>query len=232
MSHNPIPQASGDTIRGLLLDFGSVISVSVFERHRQTETLLGLPSGTLQWMGPVNPAADTLWQAMQRDEITEREYWARRADELGRLVGEAGWDMQTLLQRISQVEPNSVVRPEMRRLIEQARGKSIRIGILSNELELFYGKPFLDRLDVLQQVDALVDATHTGILKPDPGAYALAVKAMNLRPDEILFVDDQLRNVVGAARFGLLTQYFDLRDLHGNIAAIRARLGIELEATR
>ena len=46
----------GAVIRGLLLDFGSVISVSVFERHRQTEQLLGLPTSDL-------PALDFLVDA-------------------------------------------------------------------------------------------------------------------------------------------------------------------------
>jgi putative hydrolase of the HAD superfamily len=217
-------------VRGLLLDFGSVISVSVFERHRQTEQLLRLPAHSLQWMGPLAPQTDPLWQSMQRDEISERDYWAQRARELGESVGESGWTMQTMLARISQVEPNTVVRPEMSRLMQQARARGIRLGILSNELELFYGSRFLKGLDVLRLVDAFVDATHTGILKPDPRAYALATDAMRLAPEQVLFVDDQLRNVVGAVKAGLLTQYFDLRDVSGNIAATRARLGLAVES--
>jgi putative hydrolase of the HAD superfamily len=220
---------AGAGIRGLLLDFGSVMSVSVFERHRQTEQLLGLPVNSLTWRGPFAPETDPLWQQMQRDEISERDYWAKRASELGEQLGEPGWTMQTLLTRISQVEPNTVVRPEMTRLITQAQDRGIRVGILTNELELFYGKPFLEGLDVLREVDAFVDATHTGILKPDARAYALATEGLRLPPCQVLFVDDQLRNIVGAVKVGLLTQYFDLRDVPGNIAATRARLGLPME---
>ena len=61
------------TPRALLLDFGSVISVSAFERHRQTERTLNLAPGSLTWLGPIDPETDPLWAAMQRDEITERE---------------------------------------------------------------------------------------------------------------------------------------------------------------
>jgi putative hydrolase of the HAD superfamily len=217
-------------VRGLLLDFGSVISVSVFERHRQTEQLLRLPAHSLQWMGPLAPQTDPLWQSMQRDEISERDYWAQRARELGERVGEPGWDMTTLLRRISQVDPNTVVRPAMSRLILEARARGIRVGILSNELELFYGASFLAGLEVLRHLDAFVDATRTGILKPDARAYALAIDAMRLEPAQVLFVDDQLRNIVGAAKVGLLTQHFDLRDIAGNIAATRARLGLPVES--
>lgn len=210
--------------RGLLLDFGAVISVSVFERHRDTEQVLGLPQGTLSWMGPLAPETDPLWQSMQRDEISERDYWAIRAGELGEAVGESGWDMLTMLTRVRRVDPNAVVRPAVKRLIRSARAAGIEVGILSNELELFYGKDFLARMDVLQEFEVIIDATHTKILKPDPRAYALAVDAMGLPAQDILFVDDQFRNIIGAVKAGLQVQYFDLRDVPGQVAAIAARL--------
>lgn len=214
--------------KGLLLDFGSVISVSVFERHRETERILGLQEGTLKWMGPIDPSTDALWQAMQRDEITEREYWARRAAELGELVGESGWDVLTMLHRVRQTDPNAVVRPQVHRMIRAAHARGIKVGILTNELELFYGKEFLERMDVLSDMTVIVDATHTGILKPDPRAYEQAVEGLGLEPREILFVDDQFRNIAGAVRAELQTQYFDLRDIPGNLMAVGARLQLTI----
>jgi putative hydrolase of the HAD superfamily len=215
--------------RGLLLDFGSVISVSVFERHRDSERLLGLASGTLSWLGPIDPTTDLLWQAMQRDDITEREYWAYRATEVGELVGETEWDITTLLHRIRQTDPNAVIRPQMQRLIGLARASGIRVGILSNELELFYGSDMVARMDVLADAMSIVDASNTGILKPDPRAYAQATKGLGLPPQQILFVDDQFRNVAGAVNAGLQTQHFDLRDVPGNLAAIAVRLQLPIE---
>src|SRR5687768_641027 len=151
------PMRSG-TPRGLLLDFGSVISVSMFERHRDTERILGLAPGALTWLGPLAPETDALWQSMQRDEITERDYWAIRANEVGEAVGEAGWNVLTMLTRVRQVEPNLVVRPQIRSLIRLARQQSVRIGILSNELELFYGEEFLSRMDILKEFEIVIDA--------------------------------------------------------------------------
>jgi putative hydrolase of the HAD superfamily len=212
--------------RALLLDFGSVISISAFERHRQTERALGLRSGSLTWRGPIDPTTDPLWVAMQRDEITEREYWAARARELGEMVGEPGWDMATMLARLRQPDANAVVRPQMQRLIYAAREMGIRVGVLSNEFELFYGPGMVEQIDVLRGMDVVIDATHTQILKPDPRAYALALEGLHCRAQEVLFVDDQFRNIAGAIQAGLQAQYFDLRDVPGNIAAVAARLQI------
>jgi putative hydrolase of the HAD superfamily len=212
------------TPRALLLDFGSVISVSSFENHRKTERRLNLPAGSLTWLGPLNPDSDLPWAAMQRDEISEREYWALRARELGAAIGEPDWDMPTMLARLRHPDPNEVVRPQMRSLMRRARLAGIRVGMLSNEFELFHGAGMLERIDVLRELDAVVDATHTKILKPDPRAYQLALDALGVPAREVLFVDDQFRNIAGAIRAGLQAQFFDLRDVAGNIAAIEARL--------
>lgn len=210
--------------KGLLLDFGSVMTVSVFERHRATETALGLRPGQMNWLGPLAPETDDLWRSMQQDRISERDYWAQRARETGELVGERGWDMHAMLTRIRHVDPNQALRPQMRRLVLDAHAQGIRVGILSNELELFNGPRFAERLDIIHAIDAVVDGTHTHILKPDPRAYEQAVAAMRLEPGQILFVDDQFRNIAGGVKAGLQTQFFDLRDIAGNLAAIRARL--------
>jgi hypothetical protein len=61
-----------DDARALILDFGSVVTLTMFETHRFSEHNLGLAEGSLTWMGPFDPDNDPLWAAMQRDEITER----------------------------------------------------------------------------------------------------------------------------------------------------------------
>ena len=216
------------TPRALLLDYGGVISISTFERHRETERILQLVPGSLTWLGPLDPATDPLWESMQRDEMTEREYWAFRANELGLAAGESGWDMLAMAKRLRGDDPNSVIRPEMQRLVQRARASGIRVGVLSNDFELFTGVGMAQRIDVLRDMDAFVDATHTKILKPDPRAFGLAAEALKCQAREILFVDDQFRNIAGAVRAGLQAQFFDLRDVPGNIAAIAARLRLGL----
>ncbi|MFA6313344.1 MAG: HAD-IA family hydrolase [Sterolibacterium sp.] len=209
---------------GLLLDFGSVITWSLFEKHRDTEATLGLPPGTLTWLGPLDPAGDELWQAMQRDEIGERDYWAQRAAQVGRACGEDGWDMHALLKRIRHTDPNAAVRPQILQLVRRVSGPGIKVGILSNELELFYGQAFLDRLDIMREIAVVIDGSHSQILKPDPRAYRAAAEGMGLAAARLLFVDDQMRNILGAHACGLQTQFFDLRDPDGCCRAIESRL--------
>lgn len=198
------------TAQALVLDFGGVISRMLFETHPLTEQALGLPPGTLTWRGPFAPATDPLWQDMQADKLSERNYWMARTREVGRLVGEE-WDaMETFVQRARGADVQAVIRPEAVVTIEAAKAAGKRLAILSNELDLFYGADFRSHLPLLQHFELIVDATYTGILKPDPRAYAAVNEALGLPASECVFVDDQKRNTDGGARAGMQVVHFDV----------------------
>lgn len=197
--------------RALVLDFGGVISKTLFETHDATEAALGLASGTLTWRGPFNEDSDPLWSAMQRGELSERDYWAARSREVGRLLGEDWHDMQTFVRRARGADPALVIRPEAERAIRSASRAGCKLAILSNELDLFYGEDFRRRLPLLAHFDVIIDATHTGILKPDRRAYLAVCDALRLAPQACVFVDDQTRNIDGAIACGLSTVWFDVR---------------------
>ncbi|MEW5420513.1 HAD family hydrolase [Amorphus sp. 3PC139-8] len=209
----------------LVLDFGGVVSKTVFETHAETERTLGLEPGTLTWLGPFDPAGDPLWRAMQANEITEREYWAVRARETGELVGEV-WDtFPKFLQRI-RGSGRDVVRPEALAAIETAKAAGRRLAILSNELDLFYGPDFRDKLPFLADFDLIVDATYTEILKPDPRAYGFVIDGLGVSAEACVFVDDQLRNIRGADAAGMKTVHFDVRHPADSYARALALLGL------
>lgn len=207
-------------MRALVLDFGGVISRTLFETHAQTEAALGLGPGTLAWRGPFDPAGDALWRDMQAGRISERGYWLQRTREVGRLLGEDWDEMQTLVQRARGAEPDAVARPETLALMRAARAAGIRLAILSNELDLFYGAALRQRMAALRDVELIVDATYTGILKPEPRAYALCTQQLGMAPGDCVFVDDQLRNVEGAQAVGMPAVWFDVR--HPGVACAQA----------
>ena len=124
----------------LVLDFGGVISRTLFETHDLTEQALGLPEGTLQWQGPFDATNDSMWQAMQNDEISERDYWLTRAKEVGELVGENWTTMQQFVQASRGNDVMAVIRPEFLPTIETAKQAGYRLAIMSNELDMFYGE--------------------------------------------------------------------------------------------
>ncbi len=198
------------TEKALVLDFGGVISRTLFETHDLTEKALGLPAGSLQWQGPFNTKQDALWQSMQNDEISERDYWMQRTKEVGQLVGEDWTSMQQFVQRARGDDVLAVIRPEFLETIDIAKAAGAPLAILSNELDLFYGSGFRHKLPFLEDFDLIVDATYTEILKPDARAYASITDGLDIAAEDCIFVDDQHRNIQGAIDFGMQTVHFDV----------------------
>ena len=212
--------------RALILDFGGVVTRTLFETHDITERALGLPAGTLTWRGPFEPATDPLWVSMQNREITERNYWMTRTAEVGNLVGETWTDMQTFVQRARGAEAELVLRPEARDAITRAKAAGLRLAILSNELDLFYGVEFRKRFPLIELFDVIVDATYTKILKPDPRAYERVIAELGLPRESCVFVDDQLKNIEGADAVGLPNVHFDVTRPADGYARALSMLGL------
>lgn len=214
----------------LVLDFGGVISRTMFETHALSETALGLAPGTLTWKGPFDPDGDALWRDMQADKISERDYWMTRTREVGRLLGQE-WDrMETFVQRARGADVESVIRPEAVAAIRAAKAAGCRLGILSNELDLFYGADFRQRLPLLALFDVIVDATYTHVLKPDARAYASCQEQLGVAAADCVFVDDQQRNIDGAVRAGWRAAHLDVRRPDAAFARALELLGVALPA--
>ena len=214
--------------QALVLDFGGVISRTMFETHPITEQALGLAPGSLTWRGPFDPGSDPLWVDMQENRITERDYWRMRVAEISGLFGER-WEMSDFVRRARGDDPMTTMRPEAVRTIEAAVTAGKRLAILSNELDLFYGQGFTKRFPLLSDFEVVIDATYTGILKPDPRAYQLCLDALKLPADRCVFVDDQRRNIDGAERVGMSAVHFDVREPKKSYAEVLAKLGISTD---
>jgi putative hydrolase of the HAD superfamily len=120
------------------------------------------------------------------------------------------------------------VRPETEALVRAARAAGCRLAILSNELDLFYGRALRERMALLRLFDVIVDATYTGVLKPDPRAYEDCLARLGIAPAEALFADDQPRNVEGARRVGLPVVLFDVLDPARSVRAAAGQLGLSV----
>ena len=197
--------------RALVLDFGGVISRTLFETHSLTEESLGLAPGTLTWQGPFDPASDPLWVAMQNDELSERDYWAQRTQEVSKLVGQHWTEMSQFVVASRGADPEPIIRPEALAAMDATLAAGGRLAILSNELDLFYGEGFRSKLPFMDKFEVIIDATYTKILKPDPRAYLSCAEALDMACEDCVFVDDQMRNIVGAREVGMQTVHFDVQ---------------------
>ncbi|MFM7146037.1 MAG: hypothetical protein ACKOW5_06860, partial [Actinomycetales bacterium] len=158
---------------GLLLDVGVVFFKSAWEIADDYERLRGLPPGTVVGRGPLDPGGDARWQRYLAGEATEREYWLDFAAQA--VANGAPLDGHpTLMRAMFQTPGIDVVRPEARDLVDRALLDGRRLGILTNELIDFQGRPWVQSQDWYPHFQVLVDSFELGVRKPDPKPYLVA----------------------------------------------------------
>ena len=76
-----------------------------------------------------------------------------------------------------------------------------RIGVLSDAMPSF--REFAMQRPEARHFDAMVVSTEIDTCKPDPRMYDAICKALNVRPEECLFIDDRECNLHGALNVGM-----------------------------
>ncbi len=211
--------------RGLLLDLGG----TAFRSGLEQLALLGEREPAVRSIaarrGPIGPEPDPLWDAMLRGEVSERGYWRARSAEVGAALGRPDWPI-TAFMRLLHGLSEDVVRPAAAALVADAQAARMPVGALTNDLAAFHGDDDMADLPLIASLDVLVDASVTGVLKPDPRAYAIAAEALGLPLSAIVFVDDLPRNIDAAREAGMIGLLLDLADPAEVFERARKELGL------
>lgn len=184
------------TIRGLIFDFGGVISDMRWDVAWELEREHELERGTL---------AKTLYRTPEWREVEigkgDVEVWKAAAHRALEKV--AGRSMPPLHDRW-----RATVRPidENIALIRALR-PPYRIAILSNA-DLSLEERIRDTYGITHLFDAIVSSAVAGMAKPDHAIYKLAAKRVELPPEECLFIDDAERNVEAAREVGMTAVHY------------------------
>ena len=85
------------------------------------------------------------------------------------------------------------------------RERGVRTAVVSNCDH--FAIPLVEALGLKDEVDALVLSCQVGSHKPDAAIYLAALDALDARPEQAVFVDDQPPYLDGAAALGIDTRY-------------------------
>ena len=180
--------------RGLLLDFGGVLTTSILDAIRRFCAESGLEPDTLLDAFRDDPGARRLLADIERGAITQPEFEAG----VGKLLGV---DHHGLVERmLASVAPD----PPVLTAAERARAAGVRTGVLSNSLGLDPYNPYAG-WGLADRFDAVVISEETGLRKPDPAIYRLAADRLGLPCEACVFVDDLGQNLEPARALGMTT---------------------------
>jgi putative hydrolase of the HAD superfamily len=183
-------------IRAVLFDFGGVITSSPFDAFTQLETELGLPADFIRTVNATNPD-ENAWARLERSEVDLDAFAALWSDEARALGHEV--DGRAVLERLA-----GQVRPEMVAAIRTCR-TAYKTGCLTNNFGSAGAGVSAEVAAVYELFDAVLESRTLGVRKPDPRFYELACSALDVQPEECVFLDDLGVNLKPARAIGMHT---------------------------
>ena len=210
------PPATG---RGLLVDYGGVLTADVGTAWRGFELAHGMRAGTVERLLRAayrSDAGGSTVARYERGEIDRATFEAELAGMLADLGHEV--DPEGLVHRLfAGLAPHGGVWD----LVAQARDAGHGTALLSNSWG-FDGYP---RARLEAAFDVLVISGEVGLRKPDRGIFQLAAQRLGVALEDCVFVDDLPENVDAAARYGITAVLH--HDADTTSGQVRAALGMQ-----
>lgn len=201
----------------LLLDIGDVITAPVWDQLDELQTITGR---SLDARGPLDPGNDADFAAYQSREITLVEYWERFAARNGYD------DWRDLFRELTVHLPHRFGDADAYALMADARAAGYKVGVLTNDGVGIGGKDFFTNIPEFQALDAFVDAREFGSKKPEPEPYLRAATALDVEPQQVVFLDDAQYCIDGAEAVGMTGVLVDPIDKRDAFTRTRHLLGI------
>jgi len=176
---------------------------------------LGLPRGRFRELVTTDPAGRTLYQRVERGEISQSTF----EQKLARLLGVASNGL--VLGLLAGLRPD-------RQMIEaaaRARQAGVRVAVITNSWGTDPYDPYQD-YRLAECYDALVISGEVGIRKPDPAIYQVATKKLDVPPSRCVLVDDMAANLGPPAELGMATIHHT--DTARTISELERLLGVRL----
>jgi putative hydrolase of the HAD superfamily len=199
-------------VKGLLVDFGGVLTSNVFESFRAFCRTEGLEPDSFVDLFRDGEARQEL-RRVETGQISEEEFGEIVAARLG--VAEA----EDIVNRLfAGMRPDYAMVDAVRR----AKAAGIRTGLVSNSI----GAGRYDRSQFPELFDGVVISAEEGMHKPQPGIFLLGAERVGLPPHECVFVDDLRENCDGAEAVGMVAVLH--RGAEGTLPELERLLGVEL----
>ena len=197
-------------MKGLLVDFGGVLTTNVFDSFKQFSRAEGLREDAVKEIFRERGEGLALLRRLERGELTAEEFSQGFAPLLG-------VEPDGLVERLfAGVQPDEAMIAAVRR----ARTAGIKTGLISNS----WGEGLAYDPQLLAEIfDAVVISGEVGLHKPEPEIFRLAAHRIGVVPQECVFVDDLRENCAGAEAVGMTAILH--RGAEGTLSALEHLLG-------
>lgn len=189
------------TYKAIGFDYGGVIAgMSGTEFDRRVTQILGVDLDTYRYTYFQNN------RLLNSGALPVEKFWEKILSELGR--------SDKLAEFLSFRSQNpDKINNEVLDLARQLKTNGYKIGILSNNNSA--GAKAMRNAGLMDLFDVVAVSYEIGFIKPDPKAFEIFIERLEVKPAELVFIDDSKKSLESASEIGyspiLFTEVGELR---------------------
>ena len=183
--------------KAIIWDFGGVITSSPFDAFNEFEEVNGLPKDIIRTINSENPDMNA-WAQFESNSITIDQF-----DDLFLKEAKAkGFDIKG--RDIIKLLKGSI-RENMVSFLRELKS-NFKLGCITNNV-----KPSSEEntdnetKEAMSIFDHVIEYSIAGIRKPNPEIYMMSCDALNVSPDQCIYLDDLGINLKPARELGMTT---------------------------
>lgn len=183
--------------KAIIWDFGGVITSSPFEAFNKFENNNNLPKDIIRTINSENPDTNA-WAKFESNRITIDEFDILFQNE-AKLKGFdiKGKEIINLLK--------GTLRVNMVNFLRELK-PNYKLGCITNNVKSTSNKNSdKDVLKVMSLFDHIIESSEVGIRKPNPDIYLMSCKALDVKPNQCIYLDDLGINLKPAKKLGMMT---------------------------
>ena len=183
--------------KAIIWDFGGVITSSPFDAFNEFEEVNGLPKDIIRTINSENPDMNA-WAQFESNSITIDQFddlFLKEAKTKGFDI--KGRDIIKLLK--------GSIRENMVSFLRELKS-NFKLGCITNNV-----KPSSEEntdnetKEAMSIFDHVIESSIVGIRKPNPEIYMMSCDALNVIPDQCIYLDDLGINLKPARELGMTT---------------------------
>ena len=179
--------------KGIIFDLGDVLFTW------SAETTTSLPAKTLKSI-----MSSAIWNEYEAGCIDQDSCYHQLAQHFSIAASEI---VEAFSQARDSLQPNNDMISFIRELKEASQG-AVKVYAMSNISKEDYAVLFT-KMTYWSVFDRVFTSGHAGMRKPDLSFYHYVLEETKLAPEEAVFVDDKLENVLAARSLGIESIVFD-----------------------
>ena len=183
--------------KAIIWDFGGVITSSPFEAFNEFEEANGLPKDIIRTINSENTDMNA-WAQFESNSITINQFndlFLKEAKAKGFDI--KGRDIIKLLK--------GSIRENMVSFLRELKS-DFKIGCITNNVKSSSEENTDNETEEAMSIfDHVIESSKVGIRKPNPEIYMMSCDALNVSPDQCIYLDDLGINLKPARDLGMTT---------------------------